>query len=195
MDDFVYVGLGVLFAAVIVEGLVLLGVMRQLGSVLLTVQPAAPREIGGGPEVGAPVELEAIGVDRGAVFAFVSPNCEPCDALTPALADLADEYPAVSVLPIVAFGSDEDRRRYAQRLDGLARLDLADLYEEWHVPGTPYAVSVDRVGRIRAKGIVTTREQLTTMAELAQREPEAAAPAGDGIEMVGAGTSSQGGGS
>lgn len=174
MDDLVYVSLAVLFAAVIVEGLVLAGVMRQLGAVLLAVQPGAPRDVGGGPEVGVPVDLTdlALSGNRGAVFAFFAPNCEPCEMLRPALAELPDEYPAASIVAVVAFGGDEERADYAARLAPLARADLTHLHEQWEIPGTPYVVSVDRSGSVRAKGIVTTREQLRAMAEIAGRPPE-----------------------
>jgi hypothetical protein len=181
MDELVYVALAALFAAVIVEGLVLAGVMRQLGAVLLTVQPGAPRDVGGGPEVGTTVDLDGFDRDSGAVLAFVSPNCEPCEELRPALMELPEQHPSVAVVPVIAFGEDEERMRYAEKFDGLMPADLAHLYEQWEIPGTPYVVSLDRSGRVRAKGIVTRREQLTTMAELAEREAEVSeAPAADG---------------
>jgi hypothetical protein len=174
MHELVYVSLAILYVAVIVEGLVVLGVMRQLGAVLLTVQPGAARDVGGGPQLGTTVDLRRFDLDgsTGALFVFVSPDCQPCEELRPALAKLPREHPTISVIPVVAFGEAEARVRYAEDLGGLARADLSELSEEWDVPGTPYVITVDRSGRITAKGVVTNGEQLSTMSEVAERDHE-----------------------
>jgi hypothetical protein len=174
MNDLVYVALAILFVAVISEGLILAGVMRQLGAVLLAVRPAAPRDVGGGPDAHVAVDLNALDLNGGlgAVFVFLSPNCTACEEVRSALPDLPEDYPSTSIVPVIAFGTDEERRRYAEEIGPFARLDLAYLHDEWDIPGTPYVVSVDRSKRIQAKGIVTTREQLTGMAEIAERDPE-----------------------
>jgi thiol-disulfide isomerase/thioredoxin len=177
MDDLVYVAIAVLFVVVIVEGLVLVGVMRQLGAVLLEVRPGSPRDVGGGPEPSAPLDVNGFDFEGGAVFVFLSPNCEGCETLRPVLADLPEQYPSVSIAAIVAFGSEEERRSYADSLGGIVRPELARLQEEWSIPGTPYAVSADASRRVRAKGIVTTPEQLAAMAEVAGRPPEDAGAA------------------
>jgi hypothetical protein len=172
----VYVALAVLFVGFIVEGLVLLGVMRQLGAVLLEVRPDMPRDVGGGPDPTVSLDLGSLGFageGGGVVFAFVSPNCQMCEALHGPMTTLADRYPSVSVAAVISYGSEEERRLLTQKLEPVARPDLGYLVDEWEIPGTPYVVSTDASGRIRARGVVSTSEQFEMMAEASDLAPEA----------------------
>lgn len=172
MSELVDVTVLVLVAAVVVLALVVVGVMRQLGAVLLQVQPSAVRDVGGGPDVGVSVALPGLAMSGGALIAFLAPRCEPCERLRPALQSLAISHPALALAGVVAFGSDEEREEYLRELGPLARGDLGHLRDEWHIPGTPYLVSVDSAGRIRAKGVVNTPDQLSAMADAAVAPPE-----------------------
>jgi hypothetical protein len=172
----VYVALGVLFVGFIVEGIVLLGVMRQLGAVLIEVKPEMPKDVGGGPDPTLVLDLGHLALadaKHGAVLAFISPNCQLCEQLHAPLVALGSHYPAVQVNAVVSYGSEEERRLLAASLDGIARLDLGHLVDDWNIPGTPYAVSFDRSGRLRGRGVVTTTAQLEMMAEAAAISPEA----------------------
>src|SRR5712691_11772687 len=62
--------------------------------------------------------------------------------------------------------------RRGVELGPIGRGDLAQLRDEWHIPGTPYLVSVDSDGRIRAKGVVNTPDQLSAMADAAVAPPD-----------------------
>jgi len=176
MTDLAYVAIAVLFAGFIVEGLVLLGVMRQLGAVLLDVRPDMPKDVGGGPDPTVLLDFARLGYednDAGVVFAFVSPNCQMCEALHEPILGLSDQYSSVAVAAVIAYGSEEERRLLTERLEPVARPDLAYLVDEWEIPGTPYVVSADSAGRIRARGVVSTSEQFEMMAEASALAPEA----------------------
>jgi hypothetical protein len=176
MTDLAYVALAVLFVGFIMEGLVLLGVMRQLGALLLEVKPDLPQDVGGGPDPTTALDLASLGYSErrgGVLFAFVSPNCQMCEALHSPMLTLAERYPAVSVAAVIAYGSQEERGLLVQTLDGIARPDLAHLVDEWEIPGTPYVVSTDASGRIRARGVVSTSGQLEMMAEASELSPDA----------------------
>jgi hypothetical protein len=176
MTGLVYVALAVLFAAFIAEGVVLLGVMRQLGAVLIAVKPEMPNDVGGGPDPELTIDVAELGLagqGRGALLAFFSPNCQLCEQLHAPLAAMPSKYPTVGVNAIISYGSEEERHLLAARLDGVARLDLGHLISDWNIPGTPYVVSFDSSGRLRARGVVTTAEQLEMMTEAAAITPEA----------------------
>lgn len=152
----------VLCGAVIAEGLVLVGVMRTLGSLLLRVAPAHPGVVEGGPAVGSDAALQDLAVSPPGVLVFLSPGCSMCESLIPALRPLAKAYPTLTLIAIP--GGDEDERAfYAQKIGDLARPDLFHLYREWDVPGTPFAVGVDASGTVRGTGVVNNLEHLESL--------------------------------
>lgn len=160
-------------AAVLAEAFVLMGVMRQLGTVLLHMRPGAPHEVGGGPEIGTRLEIPGIDSGAGSVVLFIAPGCEPCANLLPSVPVVQRNHPDISLVAVVSYGDEEARETYAESVGDFARADLDHLYKEWQIPGTPFALSVDGQRRLRLKGIVNTLEQLTVMAEAA-KQPVAA---------------------
>jgi thiol-disulfide isomerase/thioredoxin len=160
-------------AAVIAEAFVLMGVMRQLGTLLLHVRPGAPHEVGGGPDVGTVLDVPDIPFADGAVVLFIAPGCEPCANLLPSVPIVQGNHPDVELVAVVAYGDPEQRKLYAEKVGPYARADLDHLYRDWQIPGTPFALSLDRERRLRLKGIVNTLEQLTVMAEAAGQQPQA----------------------
>jgi hypothetical protein len=159
-------------AAVVAEAFVLMGVMRQLGTLLLHVRPGAPHEVGGGPDIGTILETSEISFGNGAVVLFLAPGCEPCANLLPSVPIVQANHPEVELVAVVGYGDDEQRRVYAEKTGPFARADLDHLYRDWLIPGTPFALSIDRDRRLRLKGIVNTLEQLTVMAEAAKQPPQ-----------------------
>jgi thiol-disulfide isomerase/thioredoxin len=152
-----------LAVTVAVEGLLLVAVMRQVGNLLIMVQPGEPRHIAGGPNEGA--ELHFAGFRyRPTVVLFVAPNCAPCEELTPALETFRANNMDVELVAIVANGSDEERAEHAARLGAFARADAPDMYHEWNIPGTPYGVAIDSDARARYSGVVNTLDQLEALA-------------------------------
>lgn len=154
----------VLLVGFVLLGVGLVAVMRQVGGLLILVQPNAPKEIGGGPEIGERIEgFNA----RPALVVFVAPDCQPCTELTPSFVAFRRAWPDVELVAAVARGTDAERQAYAQTLGDYARPDMQELYERWEVRGTPYGVALDSGGRVRAKGVVNTLDQLEELAHVA----------------------------
>ena len=155
----------------VAEAIVMVGVLRHVGSLLLHVSPAAPRLTPGGPELGEIVSIPNVDLKNGRLRVFIAPGCEPCEELAPSLPILVSQYPDSPLVAVIARGTPEERVAYAASLGIPARPEVDGLAELWHVDGTPFAAAVDRAGVVRLKGIVNTLEQLTTMAEAARSEP------------------------
>jgi hypothetical protein len=119
---------------------------RQVGLLSLRIAPQGPLELADeGPALGADAPPLPPLARRGAeLVLFSSPDCRLCRALVPAAHALTRE--GVPVHVVDEPGEPETFRR-------------------WNVPGTPFAVHlVD--GRVAAKGLVNTLEQLETLLEL-----------------------------
>jgi thiol-disulfide isomerase/thioredoxin len=138
--------------------------MRQVGSVLLLVQPHVPKDIGGGPEIGQIEDFDDLAADMSALVVFVAPDCEPCHELAPTFPAFRRAWPDFELVVAVARGNDDERQDHARALGSFARADLRELYERWEVQGTPFAVALDRDHRVRAKGVINTFDQMEQLA-------------------------------
>lgn len=153
----------------VVEALVLIGVLRELGSVLARIAPPHPGSVEAGPRPGQRLErLEDLGLVPPAVAVFVAPGCAPCAELTPALPTVRRHYPDLHVVPIVTGSGDDARQSYAAGLGLPARTDLSQLLVEWLIPGTPFAVGIDRNGVVASAGVVNNIEHLEALCEAAE---------------------------
>ena len=131
-----------------------LALAREIGELRLRLGPQLALELADeGPPLGRRVDL----VERFdmhdevklALAIFSSDGCSLCRALEPALAWLAGD-PFVSAL------------RFDEHAD-------ADVWESLGVPGSPYALVLDRAGSVLAKGAVNTGGQLEGMLAVAER--------------------------
>ena len=148
----------------LVVGIVILGLARQLGAISLRLSPARPGELdGGGPEIGAVIDAN-VPTEAG-LLVFVSPGCTLCDYIAPSLGPLQRDYPEVALAVVVGGAEDEDRDRYAERYGSAARLDISDLFDEWEITGTPYAVGIANQ-EVVGKGVVNTLEHVEALVEL-----------------------------
>jgi hypothetical protein len=139
-DSLVLLTLAVLGAAVVVLGLLVLALYRQVGILTLRLGPGVPLELAEeGPEVAEPApELEGLVGAGQELVAFFSPGCRLCRQLAPGVRALAREG-----IPVRIVYEHEE----------------PDAFERWHIPGTPFAVHLIG-GRVAAKGTVNTLEQL-----------------------------------
>jgi hypothetical protein len=154
-EALIAVALGVLAVAVVVLGLLVLALYRQVGVLTLRLGPRVALELAEeGPGVGEPApDLDGLGRRGVELVAFFSPNCRLCRQLAPGVAALAREGLAVRVV-------EEQEEE--------------DAFERWNVPGTPFAVHlVD--GRVTAKGTVNTLEELDGLLAVGTRRVGAAA--------------------
>ncbi|MBA2428164.1 MAG: hypothetical protein H0X56_05405 [Solirubrobacterales bacterium] len=148
-------GLGVALLGVLGLTVAVLALAREIGVLRLAIGPQSALEIPEeGPELGSRTDVLAELADASEdaevwLAVFTSEGCRVCQALEPAVAHLARD-PLVSVRTF-----DERRDPGAWR-----RLD---------VPGSPFAVALDRDGTVLAKGTFNTLPQLEGVVATAER--------------------------
>jgi hypothetical protein len=133
--------------AVVVLGVALSLLARQVGQLHLALAPRSALELDSeGPPLGAAAPA-LVGLERrgGELVLFGSAGCRLCRELEPALRAVA-RLRSLAVRPV---GAEAD----------------PDSLDRWSVPGTPYVVHVED-GIVAAKGLVNTREQLDGLVAL-----------------------------
>ena len=151
-----WLGLGLIAALIACAGLGLAvaALGREVGMLRLRLGPPGALEIA---EEGPPLGSRAKIVSRFqlepevklALAVFVSESCHVCHALEPAIESLANE-PVVSV---ASFEENSDR----------------EAWSAMDVPGSPFAVAMDREGTVLAKGTFNNLAQLETVLAAAER--------------------------
>lgn len=166
MDDSVW-KLVVLVTAIglAVVIVVLLGVLRELGTVVARLSPARPGEIDGGPELERSVWVDGMTRGRAAILLFLSPGCDLCSELLPGLRSFVRHFPDVDLLVALPDSQEAGLERYISELGNRARPDLHELFSAWEIPGTPYAVGVDRQSRVMATGATNNLQHLEALAD------------------------------
>jgi hypothetical protein len=142
-DTFVFAALAVLTTAVVLLGLLVLALYRQVGVLTLRLGPRVPLELAEeGPELGAPAPaLDGLRGRGPELVAFFSPTCRLCRQLAPGVGALARQGLAVRVV-------DERSERRA--------------FGRWNVPGTPFVAHlVD--GVVVSKGTVNSLEEIESL--------------------------------
>lgn len=165
--------------------LLVVALARQIGTLHLRLGPRGALEIDTeGPPLGEATEpLDVRDVDGRSLalggpghpelLLFVSPSCSICLDVLPGLGPAAR---AGGLLPVVVVDGDTREARELQRERRLHELVVPDVgaVEAYAVPGTPYAVVLDGLGTVRAKGTVNTLEQLEGLVDTARRRTEEA---------------------
>jgi hypothetical protein len=131
-----------LWAAVLGLAALVLALYRQVGVLHLRLGPGHAFEH---EAEGLPLGEPAPDGIAGRLVVFTSRDCPICAQIVPGLRALASDH----AIAVERVRYEDDRGR--------------DLYEQFLVPGTPYAVYVDSAGYVRAKGTINTLEQLEGM--------------------------------
>ena len=166
MNDTIWqVLLFVVVVGVVIEALMILALMRQVGGLMLQVRPGRVGDLDGGPAIGSKVTIPGVELAKPTLVSFVSPDCAMCEEVGKAIPVVAANYPELEMLSIVGGAVGPDRDRYLTMLGDGARTDLTQMLERWEVPGTPFAVAIDAEGYVQRSGIVNTLDQLESLAE------------------------------
>jgi methylamine dehydrogenase accessory protein MauD len=156
----------VLVLVAVVQAFALLAVMRQVGGLLVRLNPTGVGDVESGPEVDALLEIPGVLPGRPALVVFGSPSCTLCRYLEPAVAAIRANYEEIDVL-VVATGGDDaaERAVYAQKFGHSGRGDIPELAKDWNVQGTPFAVGLGADHRVRVRGVANTLDHLESVAE------------------------------
>jgi methylamine utilization protein MauE len=153
-EQWLALGLGVALAGLAALTVALLALARQVGELRLALPPQPALEIEvEGPGLGAHCRVidrfGDAGAARFALAVFSSEGCPLCASLEPALTLLERD-------PLVELRSFDEVRD-------------ADAWREASAPGAPYAVAMDRVGTVLAKGTFNSLSQLESVLAAAER--------------------------
>lgn len=173
----------VLWALVISLSILLLALARQVGVLHVRLGPRGALELDDeGPPLGeAPEPVDAHTIDGAErtiggpgepqLLFFVSPGCPVCRQVLPSLAPAAR---AARMTPVAIVDVDESAARgaYGHSSPGVPMVAAPELAERYAVPGTPYAVILDTIGVVRAKGTVNNLEQIEGLVDTARRRVE-----------------------
>ena len=181
MSEALVVSNVLLWILVVVLALVVAALTRQVGLLHERVAPAGALAMAQGPEVGekAPEftlssldgrSLQLGGSDEAGgstLLFFLSPTCPVCEGLLPTIRRIVSEHPT----PVrVVYASDGGPEEHAalRREHGLEQSDYVlstELGMRYQVAKLPWAVLIGADGRVRAKGLVNTREHLESLFE------------------------------
>lgn len=177
MTQALVVAVVILWALVIALAVAVFALARQIGVLYERVAPMGALMLDGGPKIGeqAPVfNLTTLNGERRAIGApstqsqllfFVSPTCPVCKKLLPVLRSIArDEGDWVNV--VLASDGDESKQRAfydKAQLQDFPYVLSTDLGLAYKVGKLPYAVLLDETGKVRAKGLINSREQLESL--------------------------------
>lgn len=177
----------VLWILVIVLSVLLLSLARQVGTLHLRLGPRGALELDDeGPPLGEalpPAEATDRNGSRVTVggpgtpqfLLFVSPGCPICREVAPSLPVVAR---VGSLSPYVISDAEEPSAHdYATLGRGTPFIIGPDLAQSYRVPGTPYAVILDGLGVVRAKGTVNNLEQMEGLVDTAHSRLHDAVPA------------------
>lgn len=175
--DVLTVSVVLLWLAVLVLGVMLWALSRQVGVLFERVAPIGALVTDAGPAVGEPspsfqlrgIQSEAVAIggpsERATLVFFLSPTCPVCKKLLPVLKAMQrDERRAVSVV-LASDGERAEHLRFVteQGLGHMPYVLSTELGMGYRVSRLPYAVLLDRGGMVAAKGLVNSREQLDSL--------------------------------
>lgn len=155
----------------------IIALARQVGILYERVAPVGALMMDTGPEVGeaAPVfnlvDLagRSVGVGRPAdtstLLFFLSPTCPVCKKLLPILKLVGRNERSWLRIVLASDGERPDHESFYRKakLEPFHYVLSAGLGMSFRIGKLPYAVLIDEAGRVRAKGLVNSREQLESL--------------------------------
>ena len=178
MEQALVVSNVVLWLVVLALVAIVFALARQIGVLHERVAPVGALVMDHGPKVGEPapvfdlVSLDGRALRLGAPAArqtlifWLSPGCPVCRKLLPALRALAGAEADRLQLVLASDGDDPaEHRAYVERhgLQPFPYVLSHALGMAWRVGKLPHAVLVGADGRVAAKGLVNSREQLESL--------------------------------
>lgn len=177
MNEALMVSNVLLWIAVLVLLVAVIALSRQIGILYERVAPMGALVMDTGPKPGDLVptfELEALGggrvrlggvQERSTLIFFLSPTCPVCKKLLPILKSIRAAESKWLDIVLASDGDAPAHESFRQRaqLTDFPYVLSAALGMQYRVSKLPHAVLVDETGRVRAKGLVNSREQLDSL--------------------------------
>ncbi|MFO1268506.1 MAG: methylamine dehydrogenase accessory protein MauD [Rubrivivax sp.] len=187
MNEALIVSNALLWVAVLVLLVALLALARQVGILHERIAPMGALMMDSGPKVGEEVprlELPLLGggtltlggatgsagsgggaKPRATLVFFVAPTCPVCKKLLPIVASMRAAERAWLDVVLASDGEPAEHAAFRRRarLEDWPYVLSAELGMRFRVSKLPYALLIDEAGRVRAKGLVNSREQLESL--------------------------------
>ncbi|ATE58621.1 methylamine dehydrogenase accessory protein MauD [Thauera sinica] len=152
---------------------------RQIGVLYERVAPMGALMLDTGPQVGeaAPVfdlpqlvagrDRVSLGLpaQKSTLLFFLSPTCPVCKKLLPILRSANQSERDWLRIVLTSDGEQPEHLAFYDKagLSGFPYVLSRELGIAWRVAKLPYAVLIDEQGRVAAKGLVNSREQLESL--------------------------------
>ena len=177
MMDPATLSLSILWILVLALGICVLALSRQIGILYERVAPMGALMMDHGPKVGdmaPPVsvlawsgEELAIGAPatRSTLLFFLSPTCPVCKKLLPIIKSVSQREGKWLEVVLASDGERDEHAEFRIRHQlGDFRYVLSQpLGMTYKISKLPYCVLLDAAGRVRAKGLVNSREQIESL--------------------------------
>lgn len=177
MTTALVVAVVVLWLLVIALTIAVFALARQIGVLYERVAPMGALMLDDGPAVGdeAPLfnlaSLDGSRVDigrpsnRGELVFFLSPTCPVCKKLIPVLRSIREAEQGWLDIILASDGDESRQRTFYEKakLSDFRYVLSTDLGMAYKVGKLPYAVLLGADGRVRAKGLINSREQLESL--------------------------------
>jgi len=173
-----------LWVAVILEGLLIAALARQVGILHERIAPAGALTLPQGVAVGermTPMTLSDMGgqpvtiggdrAGRSQLLFFASPDCPMCKSLLPVLRSATKAEAGWLDVVVAGDGAAAGYRAMVRdhRLDHVPVVLSEALGRALGVAKLPYAVLLDEQGRVASLGLVNSREHLESLFEAKER--------------------------
>lgn len=177
MQDALFISSAMLWLVVLALVVVVLALARQIGILYERIAPMGALMMDQGPKVGelAPrFELDSlngrrmvVGGARGRsqLLFFLSPTCPVCKKLLPIVRSVQQREQAWLQVVLASDGDRTEHAEFHQR-HGLGEFPYVlsqTLGMTYRIAKLPYCVLLDAQGRVRAKGLVNSREQVESL--------------------------------
>ncbi len=161
-----------LWITTILEALLIVSLMRQVGSLLLRVGAAHPFDAGTGPKIGESApwvpDPERLADERDdtrpILIAFLSTSCSACDDLVPSLNAVSSTYSTHAKVVAVVRESDSkiEHWRRSRHLK-VPVVSSTEAFSRYSISGTPYAFVLDEERLVAARGGVNHIDHLESL--------------------------------
>jgi methylamine dehydrogenase accessory protein MauD len=184
MHDALAISQVALWIVVVVLAATVLALARQIGVLHERIAPMGALTIDMGPKIGDPApifDLHALNLSPvtlggpsanglSTMLMFVSPTCPVCKKLLPIVRSIAASETQWLRVVFTSDGEEPEQREFVSRhrLEAFPMVLSSELGTTYRVSKLPYAVLIDEEGRIRAKGLVNTREHLESIIQAKQ---------------------------
>ena len=178
MTEALIVSNAILWIVVLALLLAVIALSRQIGILYERIAPMGALMLDHGPKVGdvAPVfRLDSLGGGQVSVgqsasgksqlLFFLSPTCPVCKKLLPILKSISAAEAGWLELVFASDGNVVEQADFYHRvnLEAFPYVLSTDLGMAFRVGKLPYAILIGDDGRVRAKGLVNSREQLESL--------------------------------